>query len=104
MLWASEVAAGLGPRMRGLGSRGAFVVQTFDAQEEGLRAGRRPGSDGVSDPKDRWGQLVVGDQVRPVSPERGCWPAFYSGLAGARVPVSAWDGLEVLRVLEAAAL
>ena len=38
-LWASEVAASPGPRMRVLGSEGSFVAEELDGQEAELREG-----------------------------------------------------------------
>ncbi len=46
-IWASSVAAAKGPRMRVLGSAGAFVVDDLDGQEDALKAGMRPGSGAV---------------------------------------------------------
>jgi predicted dehydrogenase len=104
LLWASEVAADPGPRMRALGSKGAFVVERLDSQEEALRAGRPPDRDdwGVV-PRERWGSLVRGDTSEPVEPERGAWPEFYARFAAGEAPVASRDAASVLAVLESAA-
>lgn len=108
-LWASSMAAARGPRLRVLGSRGAFVVDQHDGQEDALREGRRPG-DGSwgAEPAARWGRLVSGHEERRVPSVNGAWPEFYrlleSALRGAgELPVDPGDAVEVLEVLERAA-
>ena len=104
LLWASEVAADPGPRLRALGSKGAFIVEGRDSQEEALRAGRRPDEDdwGMV-PEERWGRLVRGDESVSVEPERGAWPEFYRLLAAGEAPVSPREAVAALEALEAAA-
>ncbi len=107
-LWVSAVAAHLGPRLRVLGSEGAYVVEGLDGQEDALRAGGDPSrSDwGVESPK-RWGQLITDAGERNVARGPGAYPQFYKGvreaisLAGPP-PVDPLDALATLRVLEAA--
>lgn len=108
-IWASSVAAASGPRLRVLGSRGAFVVDEVDGQEDALKAGRRPG-DGAwgTEPEARWGRLVRGDEEQRVPSANGDWPEFYRRLGGAlrgegEVPVDPRDAVAVLEVLERAA-
>jgi scyllo-inositol 2-dehydrogenase (NADP+) len=109
-LWMSEVAADRGPRLRVLGSGGAFVSDHLDGQEEALRTGRRPGDgDGEwgTEPPERRPRLVRGDESQPVEPTPGAWPEFYRRLAAALsgdgdLPVDPRDAVEVLRVLESA--
>ena len=109
-LWASAVAAAPGPRLRVLGTAGAYVVQELDGQEDALRAGRRPDDGepwGVEPPK-RWGRLVRGTEAEPVPSERGRWPRFYGlwerALHGdGPVPVEPEDAVAGLQVLDAVA-
>ena len=80
-LWASEVAASPGPRMRVLGSEGSFVSEELDGQEAELREGKPPS---------------------------GEWPEFYRRFEAAlrgegELPVDPRDAVEVLEVLERAA-
>jgi scyllo-inositol 2-dehydrogenase (NADP+) len=109
-LWASSVAGARGPRLRVLGSRGAFVVEELDGQEDALLAGERPGrSPGWgAEPERRWGRLFCGDESEPIRSENGSWPRFYERLSDAlagrgELPVDPWDAVAVLRVLERAA-
>ncbi len=108
-LWASSVAAARGPRLRVLGTRGAFVVDELDGQEDALKAGERPGEgEWGAVPEARWGRLVRGDTQSPVTAVNGNWPEFYrrfeSALSGdAELPVDPGDAVAVLDVLERAA-
>jgi predicted dehydrogenase len=108
-LWMSELAAEPGPRLRVQGTRGAFVVEELDGQEDALRDGERPGTgEWGSVPEALWGRLTRADGgFEPVRPEPGDWPAFYEGVGAALagdgpMPVDPRDAVAVLRVLEAA--
>jgi scyllo-inositol 2-dehydrogenase (NADP+) len=107
-LWMSHLAAQPGPRMRVLGSKGAYVKSGLDVQEAALRAGERAeGPDWGREPPGAWGALGVDGETRPVETEAGDWPAFYRGVVaalrdGSPPPVSAADGVAVLEVIEAA--
>jgi scyllo-inositol 2-dehydrogenase (NADP+) len=107
-LWVSAVAAQLGPRLRVLGSKAAYVVDGLDGQEDALRAGGDPTSAdwGVESP-GRWGKLIVGDEERPIPRGPGAYPAFYQGVRDAitmrgPAPVDPRDAVATLRVLDAA--
>jgi len=108
-LWMSAVAAQLGPRMRVLGSRGAYVKYGLDVQEDALRDGDRPGEGGTwgADPEGSWGTCGTELSSRPFKTENGAYPAYYAGIAaalldGAPVPVDPRDAAAALDVLEAA--
>jgi len=108
-LWASELAAAPGPRLRVLGSKAAYTVEALDSQEDALRAGARPDDDGPwgLEPEAHWGRLHGGEQEQVVRPEPGDWPRFYSELAaalaeGAPPPVDPRDAVTVLEILERA--
>lgn len=106
-LWASAVAAELGPRFRVLGDRAAYVSYGLDPQEAALRAGEGPGPGWGERPATAYGLLGTPEQARPVRTEPGAWPAFYAGLVatlreGAPPPVEAADAVAGLRVLDAA--
>jgi scyllo-inositol 2-dehydrogenase (NADP+) len=107
-LWASSVAARLGPRFRALGSRAGYVVHGMDVQEAALLAGERPGSPGWGEaPPSRWGTVGTGDDVEPVPTERGDYRRFYEGMVaavagGAPPPVPPEDALLTLEVIDAA--
>ena len=106
-LWMSAVAAQLGPRMRVLGDRAAYVKEGLDAQEAALRAGRGPAGDEHwgEEPEARWGRLGTEDAWRPVRTEPGAYQRFYDGVAasvrdGAPPPVDPAEAIAVLEVLD----
>jgi predicted dehydrogenase len=109
-LWASELAAAPGPRLRVLGSAAAYTVDALDGQEEALSEGARPGGPdpwGI-EPESHWGRLYRGDgPAERVRPESGDWPRFYAELTnslatGAPPPVDPGDAVTVLSILERA--
>jgi predicted dehydrogenase len=98
-LWASALAASLGPRFRVLGDRSAYVKYGMDPQEDALKAGETPGGEGWGeDPVDQWGLL---DQ-QPVHTEPGSYQDFYAAIATGEAPVPTTDAITGLEVLEAA--
>jgi predicted dehydrogenase len=104
-LWASAVAAHLGPRFRVLGSRGAYVVDGLDSQEQRLRDGERPGTDWGAEPPDQWGRLLPSGETVPSLP--GAWPGYYRELARSllglgHAPVELSSVIDAMRVLDAA--
>ncbi|HEY2957072.1 MAG TPA: Gfo/Idh/MocA family oxidoreductase [Actinomycetota bacterium] len=107
-LWASALAAQLGPRLRVLGDRAAYVKHGLDVQEDALRAGHRPTEPGWGrEPRERWGWLGVDGELRQVETEPGAYQSFYAGLAGALrtggpPPVDPGDAVAVLGILDAA--
>jgi scyllo-inositol 2-dehydrogenase (NADP+) len=107
-LWVSAVAGQLGPRLRVLGSKGAYVVDGLDGQEDALRAGGDPAlpSWGV-EPPERWGRFVAGDEEKTVPRGPGAYPEFYAQVRDALngegpVPVDPTDAVATLKVLDAA--
>jgi predicted dehydrogenase len=108
-LRVSAMTAAPGPRLRVLGTEGAFLIEDLDSQEDALRAGRAPksGSDWGVEPSSSWGRLLRGDEAEAVPSERGDWPRFYELLAhalreGGPPPVDPWDAVETLRILDLA--
>jgi predicted dehydrogenase len=109
-LWVSAVTAVPAARLRVQGSEAGFVVAELDPQEDALRGGGLPGEvDWGMPPESTYPRLVRGDRSEPVTPEPGDWRRFYvllrDALAGeGPLPVEPEEGVEVLRILEAARL
>lgn len=108
-IWASQVVAEPGPRLRLLADGGTFVLNELDGQETALKAGRRPGGEGAdqwgTEPHASWGRLHTGRAVEEVPSERGSWPSFYRDLrdaaaGGGPPPVDPADAVAVLEVIE----
>lgn len=107
-LWASAVNAAPGPRLRVLGSRAAFVVESLDGQEAALRDGADPRQpDFGAEPRERWGRLVRGEESEAVPSQPGRWRDFYPAVEramrrGEAPPVRGSDAVAALEVLDAA--
>jgi predicted dehydrogenase len=107
-LWMSAVAAELGPRLRVLGDRAAYVKYRLDGQEDALAAGGRPDHpDWGQEPEEDWGLLGVDGDTRRVPTEPGAYQRFYEGVAaalhqGGEPPVDPEQAVSVLLVLDAA--
>jgi predicted dehydrogenase len=108
-LWASAVAAELGPRMRVLGSAAAYTTYGMDVQEAALRSGSRPdlvtGWGAV--PEERWGLLGTPEARGPVPTVPGAYQRYYEHVhnavrTGAPMPVPLADALSTVAALDAA--
>ena len=99
LLVTSMIASQPGPRFRLLGTSGSWVKHGLDGQEAVLRGGLAPVEDG--------GRLGSDEAFEQLVARPGDWGAFYVGVAqclaeGGPMPVTGREGLEVLRVLDAA--
>ncbi|MGV1035620.1 MAG: Gfo/Idh/MocA family oxidoreductase [Candidatus Nanopelagicales bacterium] len=100
-------AADLGPRLRLLGTEGAYVTWGLDPQEAALRRGDLPGTGWGVVPEDDWGVVSGTTNPGPLPTRAGDYPAFYRALAaalrdGGPPPVDPSDALTTLRIIEAA--
>jgi scyllo-inositol 2-dehydrogenase (NADP+) len=112
VLRSSILAAAPRPRFVLFGTKGSFVKQTFDPQENNLRRGNIPGESAWgAEPEENWGVLTVpaGDsfEQRRV-PSANCdYRDYYSNvrdaiLGQARLAVTPQWALDVMRLLELA--
>ncbi len=101
----STTTAQPGPRMRVLGSGGAFVKVTGDVQEAQLAGGMLPSAPGYGrEPEGDAGVVGVGDDVARVTSEPGAYHQFYALLAealrgGGPLPVDAREALAVIELI-----
>jgi scyllo-inositol 2-dehydrogenase (NADP+) len=107
-LWGAMVAARVGPRLRVLGTEGAYVKWGLDVQEDALRAGTDPRDAGFGEePPEAWGTLGSDEDARRVETARGRYVAFYERMEqairdGSEPPVPLAAGIATLDVIEAA--
>lgn len=107
-LWTSSVAADAGPRLRVLGSAGAYVKHGMDVQEAALVAGGSPADPGWGvEPEAAWGRLGTPGTERRVPTLPGAYQDYYAGicdalLGGGPPPVMIDEAIDVLSVIEAA--
>lgn len=107
-LYASSLEGEPTTRFHVSGSKGAYVKEGKDAQEQRLMAGTTvvPGQTG-KEPPQAWGSIFRGAQVESVETVTGDWSTFYRRLLahlteGAPNPVTGEEACEVLGVLDAA--
>lgn len=107
-LYAGSVEGRPATRFHVSGSKGAYVKEGKDIQEERLLAGAAvmPGQAG-EEPPQRWGSIFRGPEVESVETITGDWSSFYRRLVahlteGAANPVTGEEACEVLGVLDAA--
>ncbi len=111
-LHASTMTGDVSRRFRVLGTDGAYVVGGIDGQEDALRAGRTPASEGDAwgaEPESAYGEIRRGAESTVVATERGRWDTFYPAFARAvrgqgALPVDAREAVYVLEVLDAMAV
>ncbi|MET1138467.1 Gfo/Idh/MocA family oxidoreductase, partial [Bacillus subtilis] len=94
------------------GSKGSFIKYGIDGQEDALRAGHKPaGDEWGADQPEYYGELatVEGDEIRKETVETlpGSYLTYYKQLAssileGGSLPVTAEEGRDVIRIIEAA--
>jgi predicted dehydrogenase len=111
-LKASYVVRELLPSYILHGAKGSFVKPRADVQETDLQAGKSPGvADWGEEPESGNGLLhteIGGKVIREYLPSlRGNYMEYYEGLYqalrnNAPLPVTAREGMEVIRVIEAA--
>ncbi|MFP5334310.1 MAG: Gfo/Idh/MocA family oxidoreductase [Actinomycetes bacterium] len=101
-LGALSLSAAPGPRTRVLGTRGAYVATSFEAEPTAF-------ADLADLDGEHCGWVVVGDQRTPVPREPGHHADFYVAVAGAvagggqrAMPVQPREAVHVLEVLDAA--
>ena len=107
ILSASAVVGAPGPRLRVIGSEGAFVVKELDPQEALLRAGKAP-KDGRWE-EDTSSQAFIhrGDSVEEFKTDPGNYASFYSLVHEAIVnktamPISPEEILAVAQIIDKA--
>ena len=98
------------PRFALYGTKGAYVKYGLDPQEEALREGKLPLTlDWGAEPEAQWGILNDDSGRHPLPTQNGSYPDYYQGVyqaivSGEPLPVTAEDGLAVIRLIEAALL
>jgi predicted dehydrogenase len=107
-LWMSAITAQLGPRLRVLGDRAGYTTYGLDVQEAALHAGGRPDTPGWGEvAPERYGQLGVDGELRPVRTEPGAYQSFYQQVAaalrdGTPMPVDPRDAVATVELIELA--
>ncbi|PJN88784.1 oxidoreductase [Bacillus sp. mrc49] len=101
-----------GPRFQVHGNKGSFIKYGIDGQEQALSEGKKPlDSSWGADVPENYGQLVTieGENVKheTIQTIHGSYLNFYKEIAdsiliGKKAPVTAQEGLAVIRIIDAA--
>ena len=95
------------------GTKGSFLKSRGDIQEDELKTGKKPTAEGLGEPKDKAGILHTeknGEIYRGHIPTRpGNYYALFDALyhsvtEGKKEPVTAQDGVNVMKIIDAAVL
>ncbi|WP_432339197.1 oxidoreductase [Bacillus tequilensis] len=112
ILYGGSIVPANGPRYQIHGQQSSFIKYGIDGQEDALRAGRKPEDDswGSDDPQF-YGQLTTvhgtNKKTETIPSVNGSYLTYYRKLAesirkGAALPVTAEEGIDVIRIIEAA--
>lgn len=107
ILSASAVVGAPGPRLRVIGSEGAFVVKELDPQEALLRAGKAPKDGKWEEGTSSQAFIHRGDSVEEFKADPGNYASFYSLVHEAIVnktamPISPEEILAVAQIIDKA--
>lgn len=112
ILYGGSIVPANGPRYQIHGQHSSFIKYGIDAQEDALRAGSKPEDDswGADDPA-LYGQLTTihgeNKKTETIPSVNGSYLTYYRKIAdsireGAVLPVTAEEGIDVIRIIEAA--
>ena len=112
ILHSGSIVPNNGPRFQIHGSKGSFIKYGIDGQEAALREGKKPIDDswGADEPQF-YGKLVTiqGDKEdhKIIPTVHGSYSTYYKKIAesileGKEAPVTALEGLSVIRIIEVA--
>ncbi|MGD1414886.1 scyllo-inositol 2-dehydrogenase [Bacillus stercoris] len=112
ILYGGSIVPANGPRYQIHGKDSSFIKYGIDGQEDALRAGRKPEGDSWgADDSEFYGQLTTvhgSDKKTETIPSvNGSYLTYYRKIAesireGAALPVTAEEGIDVIRIIEAA--
>ena len=107
ILSASAVVGAPGPRLRVIGSEGAFVVNELDPQEALLRAGKAPKDGKWEEGTSSQAFIHRGDSVEEFKADPGNYASFYSLVHEAimnktAMPISPEEILAVAQIIDKA--
>lgn len=107
ILSASAVVGAPGPRLRVIGSEGAFVVNELDPQEALLRAGKAPKDGKWEEGTSSQAFIHRGDSVEEFKTDPGNYASFYSLVHEAimnktAMPISPEEILAVAQIIDKA--
>jgi scyllo-inositol 2-dehydrogenase (NADP+) len=111
ILHSGSIVPSNGPRFQVHGSKGSFTKYGLDGQEDALKEGKKPSNDswGTDDPQ-LYGKLITVDGEKEkhetIETLHGSYITYYKKIAesileGKSAPVTAQEGLLVIKIIEA---
>ncbi|SDZ10863.1 oxidoreductase [Bacillus sp. 166amftsu] len=106
ILHSSSYVKHAGPHFNVHGDKGSIVKYGMDSQEDQLKAGMKPGDNGYGeDCESNFTVLETEEEEKRIPTEVGCYEMYYKGIRdsivnGVQPPVTAEDGLQVIRLIE----
>ncbi|WP_368906138.1 Gfo/Idh/MocA family oxidoreductase, partial [Bacillus wiedmannii] len=107
-LHSSSYVKQAGPHFTLHGDKGSIVKYGMDSQEEQLKNGMKPGDNGYGvDAEENFATLHTEENLERIPTEVGCYDMYYKGVRdsivnGEKPPVTAQEGLEVIRLIQLA--
>ena len=109
ILHSSAIVPSNGPRFQVHGTKASYIKYGIDGQEDMLRAGKKPVDDtwGADHP-EHYGKLTTGEgETTEIETLQGSYVTYYQKIAdsllrGEKLPVSAEEARDVVKVIEAA--
>lgn len=112
ILYGGSIVPANGPRYQIHGQHSSFIKYGIDGQEAALRAGSKPEDDSWGeDDQAFYGQLTTihgqDKKTETIPSVNGSYLTYYRNIAesireGAALPVTAEEGIDVIRIIEAA--
>lgn len=108
ILHSSSYVKHIGPHFSVHGDKGSIVKYGMDSQEDQLKAGMKPGDKGYGeDCESQYAVLETEGEMTRIPTEVGCYDMYYKGVRdciinGEPLPVTAEEGLQVIRIIQAA--
>ncbi len=108
ILHSSSYVKQAGPHFTLHGDKGSIVKYGMDSQEEQLKNGMKPGDNGYGvDAEENFATLHTEEKLERIPTEVGCYDMYYKGVRnsivnGEKPPVTAQEGLEVIRLIQLA--
>ncbi|MBJ8103757.1 MULTISPECIES: oxidoreductase [Bacillus] len=108
ILHSSSYVKQAGPHFTLHGDKGSIVKYGMDSQEEQLKNGMKPGDNGYgADSEENFATIETEEELVRMPTEVGCYEMYYKGVRdsivnGEKLPVTAEEGLDVIKVIQLA--
>lgn len=107
ILHSSSYVNHAGPHFSIHGEKGSILKYGMDSQESQLKEGLKPGDAGYGEDHEQYYAVLAVEGEERIPTETGCYEMYYKGvrdsiLQNKPLPVTEEEGLQVIRIIEAA--